>query len=75
MPPAARSSAHADRPVLSPLAAVVLIAEPKCVKIPVVIVQPDRALDVGYPFAPRHARSASAGSTGSEGSLDYRCVQ
>lgn len=54
--------------------AVVLIAEPKCVKIPVVIVQPDRALDVGYPFAPRHARSASAGSTGSEGSLDYRVL-
>lgn len=52
--------------------AVVLIAEPKSVKIPVVIVQPDRALDVGYPFAPRHARSASSGSCGSEGSLDYR---
>lgn len=51
---------------------MVLIAEPKSVKIPVVIVQPDKALDVGYPFAPRLARSASTGSLGSEGSLDYR---
>ncbi|KAI7842543.1 hypothetical protein COHA_003780 [Chlorella ohadii] len=69
-------NAWRGHPVQQPVArrAVVLIAEPKSVKIPVVIVQPDKALDVGYPFAPRHARSASTGSLSSEGSLDYRVL-
>ena len=44
----------------------VVVASPRPVKIPVVCLQPDRCLDVAFPYKARHARTASGASTGGD---------